>query len=645
MTDTQENLGLVYEKAQEALKASDVDQALLISENGLKKAELDNDDEWIQKFDSLQSQLKSNSLTPSIIKEDITVIKGIGPSVAEKIKDLGINSMRKLANSTPAQLSQVRGIGPVMAKKIIEEAGTQISTSTLDKYSSNNQPTQDHLQSTINVEDIPTEGEEAPSEKEKDTWSGNKLNETQAEEWQTPLNGKETFSSSLDIEEFEDISDDVEYDDNQELEDFNFRPETISTKEILKSEVALPKVRETSEISEVLSHAEVENLSDNIRKELRANDFLILNRVQQLKDVYTKINILALKTIQINEFLETICIVPIKVCTFKGSLIVSENKIDYKPVNQNQRKKNYENLQRYARILTRAYENLSDDITNEGNFLSFLNKYFKLNLSLEKTLTHKNLFFHSGPRQFNFLIEPLIVTKNRVGFTEKSLPFPYQQNNNIHVVDISSFSNLLSYLERKIPIVETHIEQKNSIKLKEKAATTFMNNLRKLSVPFIGLGLVFLSIFLFQGYSFLQVFINGIYGAYFVYAIMFGYLYISYYTKIRKIRQDFSMPYYKRKLKLDDTSLVLISEQLSPTLMEQFAYECLEKDNKSKIVDQIEQENVQNYLHEKLIEKKVKNAKLFEENYTHDDKVEDKSMKDRNSGDNSTGKYSFFLED
>ena len=131
---------------------------------------------------------------------------------------------------------------------------------------------------------------------------------------------------------------------------------------------------------------------DNIRKELQANDFIILNRAQQLNDIYTQINILALKTIQINEFLQTICIVPIKLCPIKGSLIVSENKIDYKPINQNQ-KKNYENLQRYAKVLTHTYEKLSDDIANQGSFLSLLNKYLKLNLSLEKTLTHKNLFF------------------------------------------------------------------------------------------------------------------------------------------------------------------------------------------------------------------------------------------------------------
>jgi len=93
--------------------------------------------------------------------------------------------------------------------------------------------------------------------------------------------------------------------------------------------------------------------------------------------------------------------------------------------------------------------------------------------------------------------------------------------------------------------------------------------------------------------------------------------------------------YHKRKLNLDDTSLMLIKEELPPKLMEQFAYECLDGKNKSKVITTIEIDNAQDFIRKKSLEKGVNENTLFEKRDKN--KIEPKGK--------LTNKYSSFLED
>lgn len=51
------------------------------------------------------------SLTPSIVKEDLTAVKGIGVSVAERLNRPGINSIDIIAKSNSEDLAQIKGVG------------------------------------------------------------------------------------------------------------------------------------------------------------------------------------------------------------------------------------------------------------------------------------------------------------------------------------------------------------------------------------------------------------------------------------------------------------------------------------------------------------------------------------------------------
>jgi len=133
-----ESLKFFYQMAQEALDAKDLEQAIEISAKGLEEAELDDKDEWTEKFEALSSQVEAakedSSLNPSIAREDITVIKGVGIKVAEKLKNGGFHTVKSIADATLPQLTFIPGIGQKTAQKIIEGAITHLSGKRLNDF-------------------------------------------------------------------------------------------------------------------------------------------------------------------------------------------------------------------------------------------------------------------------------------------------------------------------------------------------------------------------------------------------------------------------------------------------------------------------------------------------------------------------------
>ena len=53
---------------------------------------------------------EEDELNPSIMKEDITKVKGIGKIAAEKLIKAGFTSIDQIARSTHEQLSNIEGI-------------------------------------------------------------------------------------------------------------------------------------------------------------------------------------------------------------------------------------------------------------------------------------------------------------------------------------------------------------------------------------------------------------------------------------------------------------------------------------------------------------------------------------------------------
>lgn len=63
----------------------------MTEQNLLEKKQNHKDEE----SDTINSSVSEKLLTPSIVKEGFTVIKGIGPSVAKKLTEAKIDSIEK----------------------------------------------------------------------------------------------------------------------------------------------------------------------------------------------------------------------------------------------------------------------------------------------------------------------------------------------------------------------------------------------------------------------------------------------------------------------------------------------------------------------------------------------------------------------
>jgi hypothetical protein len=99
-----------------------------------------------------------------------------------------------------------------------------------------------------------------------------------------------------------------------------------------------------------------------------------------------------------------------------------------------------------------------------------------------------------------------------------------------------------------------------------------------------------------------------------------------------EIQAEFLNPYNQKESQLDETSLVLINENFTPEIMQQFGYECLGKQHHSKIIMQIEQNQINRSIDNHRLQSKVKNGGFFE-----------KGIPEKNK--DFINRYSSFLED
>jgi hypothetical protein len=153
-----------------------------------------------------------------------------------------------------------------------------------------------------------------------------------------------------------------------------------------------------------------------------------------------------------------------------------------------------------------------------------------------------------------------------------------------------------------------------------------------------------LLILLFQAFSALSLLINLGYGIISFYFVIIGYIYLKLYKQKSGLKREFSAPYYQKKINFDETNLILINEELSSKLMEQFVYECIGKDAEFNIVNKIEQDNAESFLSKKLNKKKIEDSYLFEsETAPHSNNPN--GSKDSKIKHDLIDKYSSFLED
>ena len=673
-----ESLKFFYQMAQEALDAKDLEQAIEISAKGLEEAELENQKEWAEKFDALKLEVESAkeapSLNTSVAREDVTIIKGVGKAVAEKLRAVGFDTVKLIADATLAQLTNIPGIGQKTAQKIIEAAKIHISRKSLNNFSED-----DHK------EEIPPVNPSIEEEKETSQ-------KTSTSRVKFPLfeekfkvrrlgHSRETKVDSNESYVYEEVDDDSEYgigDDLAENEevigdtvknlnsyvenppssslDSSIKEDTINFIDrtqglfrettVQRNSYQSPKSNKT-QILEQLTPSEKKPVMERLIQTLQELNFHIIEKMRLLKDLSMNSDLIALKIVHANEFLDLIFILPIKLNMLKGGLRISNEQVKYIPLDEKFR----ENGSSFRLLLDstindlgKVYNAMRDDLTNEGKLLSFLRKHLQVDISIEKSITKKNLFFRAGPLQYKILIEPILVCNSDVGFLEKLLPFPYLKDINLHIITQQKLQSFITYLEKKYTLYEEHSGQKSSLISYEESFDQFLQNGRKLSLPFIGFGFITLMLVIFQAFPILELVVNIGYALLGIYSTSLAYFYTKFFKTKLEIQTEFTTPYHQKQLKVDDPGLILIGEELTPELMDQFVFECIGKETNSPFIQKIEETHTKKRLEEKVRATKMKNENLFEERDLEENREsvdEDIQRED----DEFINKYSSFLED
>ncbi|MHA2390619.1 MAG: helix-hairpin-helix domain-containing protein [Promethearchaeota archaeon] len=529
----------------------------------------------------------SQPLNTSIGKQDLTNINGVGESVAEKLKNAGFDTIDKIAHLEITQLSSIKGIGETSARKIIEAAKMITSRTNLNKFSI-----------AQDVEQLE-----------------NKSIETLQQKWYDELDESE---SHVEVSALRKVS--FDHDDEG--------PEII------------PEVQSVSK-SPTLQEEKVDLLErklivSKIIESLNDKGYQIVKNSHELKPISTLVDVLAVKVVRFNELLDFVIILPLKLNHLKGELQISNKMIKYKPDHENFKQDGAVFkilLDTYFDQLHESHEIIHNELHNGGTFAAYLNTHQNINISVKKTLFNKSLFFSSGPQQIRILIEPILLCQGKTGFLEKILPFAYLRDINTHIVQVSQLPKLLKFLENKYYLLEEH--QRNDLYLASYESTqkTFWKRIEYLSVPFMGYAGILIMMILLQSYGILNLLMDIGYALFGIYAITNIYLFLKFLKRKSEISSEFATPYYKKTPQIDETSLVLINEELSPDMMSQFVYECFGKGSESKFITQLEEDRVQARVQKQHLQAQVTNGHFFEKEEVKEQESE------------FINKYRSFLED
>jgi len=624
-------------------------QDLLPKKTDLKSYLKIEEEEASQEFEDYDSSLPQDksSLSPSIVKEDLIVVKGVGPSVAKRLTEAGIISVKQLAHTSASSLADIRGIGLTTAQKITEHAQAHIQTKKLNDFSGpeisqekSDNSISDRLENSLATPQVKTH------ETEEFYLPDTEIEERNYEEGDAEIEDEIEINKANILEyeqvnetEILDIGEDYRVEsEGEDIIDISTKEEKVSTEEILI------QIEKQDQSNEILNFEEINVLKDSVIKELRSSDFGIINKSPEFHSCFAGVDLIAIKH-QVYDVHGLIYIIPIKISKLRGSFIVKKDRTEYAPVEKND--KNFyidRTPETYMGALKKSMMIISNNLSTEGGLLDYIGRFYDIDISIETSITHKPLFFHSGPVQYDISIEPLIICQNTVGFEEKLIPFAYQKSSNLHTIEVSQLSDFLNYISQKYYLIKEYTRQKPAYKVYYEAESRFWKDLGRVSIPFFTIPIIYILVLLFQSYSILGFFNNLTFGLLAIYSIVSSYLYLKFFQDKKEIQKEFTTPFYQRELGLDDTSLTLISEKLTPKLMEQFAYEILGKNPDSPVVARIERENANRFLTNKIIRKKVEQPDLFEreDSQTSQETPNDGASKVKNE---FAEKYSSFLED
>lgn len=598
-------------------------------------------------------------------RDDLTKIKGIGTTTAEKLYNAKIISVKQIAEMTPERLSETPGIGLATATKFITAAKYFLESSS--KEDTVSEPVQ--VQEEPKVESLPPsiepyEVEEVIVEEVKEIEEDEAFNEEH-------LSNKHSYSSLTASyppisEHRKRITNPIEVEEVELEEEFTVEPKTIQIPENIEfatqpeieqiEEYEKEEVESTQEI--VLEGDEVELTSEEPRKidfeyskdktfesiiHQQISDtfkdagcYEIPRSLESLKRFTSNLDYLGCKLVKASNDVRILFLFPVKRFDREGTVLVDERKIELKSYPSKKDLGGYYDVEQTAKDLLQVRDSMYEDIANDQNVLTFFQKYLQINLSLEKGFGNKSAVFLSGATQYKVFIEPILLCCNPPRSMEKSLAFPYQRSTNLHAVTRTDLTPLVKFLEKKNQMIEKRTKKTSSIKEYRQAEDILRSSVRYASIPVFGYSATLLIVYFAELYFLLRLFNTIGFAVVGIYLSLLAFFYFRAYKTKKEFTNQFETPYYQQNLEFSETDLLDFKVELTDELLTQFGYECLEKGAKFGVIEQSETNALKQTVEIKRAEPEFK--KMFEPEQVEATTVSIPTIKYKT-------KYQKFLED
>lgn len=346
---------------------------------------------------------------------------------------------------------------------------------------------------------------------------------------------------------------------------------------------------------EILEKNRLNDIRKNVNQVLKTSEYFVLPKSYfTLKNnMNNYIDSIGIKVFSVKKDLDIIIITLIKICNLKGTIIVSDDEIEYQSLSPNLELNNKTQsllIHPIKEKLLQARSLFHQDIAEEGRLFEFFKKFLKVHISLEKSKNINNISFRSGLLQYQIFIEPIILCQSDPISIEKSIVYPFQIKSNIHFINYKDSAKLIEFLEKKNELIETYSPQNDVVEAYFKEKFKFINNLRLYSLPFVVFGFIFLLLLILQLDLLVNSFIGLGFAAICLYPIVLLYSYLKFYKVKTVISNESDTPFYLGKVSLDETDLLMISKELLPKDMDQFIYELFGKTADFNIISKLEEE-------------------------------------------------------
>ncbi len=618
-------------------------------------------------FENSQKLVVENAKEKSFISpqtaDDLTEIKGIGSGTALKLNRANFYTFKQLADISPDILSEIPGISDTSAHKFITGAKNllgefpnknsfkkqhQVLDKAIEIVKKNKKTDVDDIEAfevgeVIVEEERPQEEfqrEEKTIESAQEQWFNDKFNYSRLTASYPTLSEKSLKESKEEIEEIEEQP--------QEQIDTIFNEESFivekpeSLEEDSREETSfVPEMSEIFEVENVPQISKIRDAREEIKTKIEVSlknsgYYEIPSTISALNPFVENVDYVGCKLVRVSKGVNHIFIIPIKIFDLEGTVLVDEVKLDYNTGTNDSKTESMNILRHYNKNLLYTRDLMFDDIVNDSKFREFFQKYLQVSLTLEKSIESKKLFFLSGQTQYKVLIEPIMLCKTPPRCMEKTIPFPYQRNANLHIIHHSNLPLLLGFLEQKYRLIESRLKSSNTIKNYQKMDEKFRSNVRFASIPLVGYAIALAIIYFAELFFLLRLFNSIGFAIIGIYLSLLAYLYFKFYRTKKELSIEFETPYYMQNLEFSEIDLLEFKDQFTTENMAQFGYECFGKTKSYKVLEEIEEDNFKNSV---LIKQKELELQVIDESK---EEIEESVLIENSKYNN---KYLSFLED